>query len=223
VGGNDRSSYLTALGRLDVESSVRHSIRSIVTLSYNAVVASSLRADAALTTVFHDAEEIVRKADERLSSAQVIETSNSGLTEYEPISWTLMAEWIPNLTRTSPQERAEKLLHASRAMGWELGENEFGKHVVCRFLPYLPALMVHKAADFILPVAEPALISIGLPLEGTARIVAELLATGAALGAGKVVEERTKEFMVGQFAKRKTKRVLGLLQKGFPSSEGLAR
>jgi hypothetical protein len=218
VKGNDRSLYHVAINRSEIDSGVQLSLHSVVNLGYNEVVANSLRADAALTTLHHDAEEVIREAGIKSTTVTAIEASDGRLAKFNPVTWDIVLKWLPVIARAAPEKRAEKRAEAAQDIGMQIAADQSKKNLIFRLVPASAGKGVHKAGEQL----GEYLISVALPGGSLiAKPLMKLVSTVVSFGAEKV-EKKTEEALLSHMAGGEIRNIHGILRRGFPDLEGRA-
>ncbi|HEY3704267.1 MAG TPA: hypothetical protein VGL22_04350 [Terracidiphilus sp.] len=220
VNGNDRSSYHGNINLSDIDSAVKLSLHSVVNLAYNEVIAGSLQADAALTTLHHDAEEVIRSAGMQSASVSAIEASDARLTRLHPVSWSSVLKWLRVIRRAAPESRAERIVEAAEDIGMQIAADDSKKNLIFRLVPASAGAGVHQAGEAI----GEYLLSITLPGGALiARPVMKIVSTVASSFGAEKVEKRLEETLLSHVAGGEIRNIHGLLTRGFLDLEGQAR
>lgn len=216
VSGNDRSIYHVAINRCDLGSEVKLSIHSVVNLAYNEVIAGSLQSTAALTTVHHDAEEVIRSASRDPRQVSTIEASDARLVKLQPVTWSALADWLPIIARCEPDRRPEKMLQAAEEIGMQVAADQSKRNLVFKLVSSASSEGVKEGGKEF----GAHLLSFVHPAAGLFAKILMKLVSGGASKAAKGVKGKVEKAQLSRMAKGEIREIYGLLAKGFSDQEG---
>lgn len=216
ANGNDRSVYHLAINRCDLKSEVKLSLHSVVNLAYNEVIAGSLQSTAALTTVHHDAEELLRSAGTGRSSLSTIEASDARLVKLQPVTWSSLAEWLPIIARCEPDRRPDKMLQAAEEIGLQVAADQSKRNLVFQLVSSSASAGVKEGGKEL----GAHLLSFVHPAAGLFAKILMRLVSGGASRAAKGVKGKVEKAQVSRMAKGEIREIYGLLARGFSNQEG---